>query len=151
MAASAGLDEPHILPIVKDRAGWSGMAGSRLPSGRLCLAGDLVLAGIARDKDSPAISGRGRCYSSHGLRDLRRDAPIIHARTDGRPHGRAGGYGRGSRGSRTLVLGHLPKRPSRSWNLAYSSRKASLTVPVGPFRCLLIMTSAIPWSSVSGL
>ena len=36
-------------------------------------------------------------------------------------------------------------------NVVYSFKKAILTTPVGPFRCLPIMSSLIPLSAVSGL
>lgn len=41
--------------------------------------------------------------------------------------------------------------PARLSKRVYSPRKARRTVPVGPLRCLPIMTSAMPLSGVSGL
>ena len=62
-----------------------------------------------------------------------------------------------TRGQRSSTAGELVRATivhmpgGMSANLVYCSRKASRVIPVGPFRCLATITSAVPRSSESVL
>src|SRR5208337_3536717 len=79
----------------------------------------------------PAISSEGVTVGGRDARPTR--PPFSHfgrtQRADGRPQYPAGASSR-----------------SYEAKVVYLSRKLSLILPVGPFRCLPTMISAVPWS-----
>src|SRR5690606_25808265 len=156
-AADAGADQGVLAAL--DRALAGQQAGGRTDAGadQRTLAGavHLLLAGIRvrglpasgqdGDQRGGAEHGQGLLADVHEVLLVRMRGPVGPRRTDASP-GPVNGQWRpglvptdGYSNEPTASLARLSKR-------VYSPKKRSLTEPVGPLRCLPMMTSASPLS-----